>query len=342
MAVLTPDTINSSILPNFSRKLRDNFFTSTVALEYLLNCISPVDGGLYIVEEILYNQNPNANVFAGGVAQLPASFVGNTTQATFNPIYYFGSVAIPDSVTILNKSEGEIIDVIAAQYEHMLMSLAEVLGNDVYGDATPRSGIPTLSGLGAVNTSGSDPGGGPYGGISRSGSSGSFKAPVGNAPFWNANVLTINGGAQTVWKGTVNPGSVTTMSFGALFALMMACTIGQYRPKILLTDLIGYQAYANVVQQTVRQSALEPVMKQGMSGLSFADIPMFQDDKCPSGSVYAVNDLFVLRPWRDGFFVVTPWRQPSNALVNIKYLLLVCNLVHTRPNTMGVMTGITG
>ena len=132
------------------------------------------------------------------------------------------------------------------------------------------------------------------------------------------------------------------MSFGALFALMMACTIGQYRPKIFLTDLIGYQAYANVVQQTVRQSALEPVMKQGMSGLSFADIPVFQDDKCPSGTIYAVNDLFVLRPWRDGFFVVTPWRQPSSALVNIKYLLLVCNLVHTRPNTMGVMTGITG
>ena len=339
---LQPDTLSSSILPAFNRKLRDNFFTSTVAFELFMGLVERQDGGAYIQDQIMYNQSPQANVWPGGVATASADFIGNTTSATYNPIYYLGAIGIPDTFAILNQGQGMIVDLIAGQYQQMLMSLVQVIGQDLYGDGTPRNGIPTLLGLNAICTSGADPGGGPYAGISRVGSYGSFKAPTGPAPWWNANVLTINGGSQTIWQGSVNTGSSTVSSYQAYFAFMLSATLGMYRPLAFLCDLLTYQGYGNLVVQTVRQTPMEGVLRQGAKALTFADCPIIADNQCPSGSIYSVNDLLKWMIWRNGAFVETPWRQPSNALVNIKYVVLVNALTHERPNTMSVMTGITG
>ncbi len=341
MAILTPDTIATSILPSFDRELRDNIFMATPLFEYLWQNVKPVNGGLQINEQIAYLSSPNATNFAGGVSELPATFVGNATQTTFPPCYYFYSIAIPDTTIILNSDEGQIIDIIAAQYETALMSLNNVLGQDVYGNSATRNGAPTLSGLQSVVTFGADPSGGAYGGITRVGASGSFQAPVGNA-FWNSNALTINGGSQTVWKGAVNTGTSTLLNLLAIQQLVSVCSVGQYRPRILFADLICYNAYFNLLTNVVRQASIAPIGRQGFTGLAFADLIMVQDDQCPAGSIFAVNDILKFRPWRDGFFRQLPWRQPPNALVNIKYGLLVANVTHTRPNTMGSLSGVTG
>jgi hypothetical protein len=342
MAVLTPDTIETEILPQFDRELVDDLFMSTALFEYMWDRVDPVPGGLVIKQQISYLASPNADVFAGGVSELPASFVGNATTTTFPPCYYFYSIAIPETTRILNEGEGSIIDIIAAQYELALMSLNNVLGQDVYGDATPRNGGPTLSGLGQAITFGADAAGGAYGGISRVGSSGSFKAPVGNAAFWNSNALVINGGAQTVWAGTVDTGAVTTLSIGAMQALVSVCTVGQFRPDVIFTDLIGFNAYHNLLVQTVRQAPIANIGRQGFTGLAYADLIVVKDDQCPTGTMFALNNMLKFRPWKGGFFRQLPWRQPPNSLVNIKYGLLIANMTHTRPNTLGKLTGITG
>jgi hypothetical protein len=337
---LQPDTLTSSILPFFNRKLRDNFFTSSVAFELFTSLIEKIDGGSYIQDQIMYNASPQADVWAGGVATASADFIGSTTSAVYNPVYYLGAIGIPDTFAILNQGGGMIIDLIAGQYEQMLMSLVDKIGTDFYSAGAPRNGVPILQGLQAICTSGADPAGGAYGGITRVGSSGSFSAPTGPAPWWNANVLTINGGSQTVWTGTVNPGSATASSYGAYFAFLIASTVGMYRPLAILADIISYQGYGNLLVQTVRQTPLEGVLRNGARGLSFADIPFLLDVKCPSGTVFSVNDLLKWCIWRNGAFVETPWRQPSNALVNIKYVVLVNALKHERPNTMTSMSGI--
>lgn len=342
MAVLSSDTITTSILPHFDRALRDNIFMSTAFFEYMWQNVDPVNGGLVINQQIAYLSSPNADVFAGGVAELPASFIGNATQSTFPPCYYFYSVAIPDTTIILNENEGMILDIIESQYETALQSLNNVFGQDVYGDSTPRNGAPTLSGLQAIVSSGSDPAGGAYGGISRVGSSGSFKAPVGNAAFWNANALTINGGSQTVWKGTVNTGTGTLLTLNALQALISVCQVGQFRPRMMVGDLTSYNAFFNLMTNIVRQAPLADVGRQGFKGLALADVILVQDDQCPSGTIFAVNDILKLRPWRGGFFKQLPWRQPPNQLVNIKYGIVILNMTHNRPNTMGSLSGITG
>lgn len=342
-ATLSPDTITTEILPNFNRELRDNIFMSTAFWEYLWGEVDPVYGGSLIKCEIAYSASPNADVFAGGFAQLNADFVPNATEAVFPPCYYWFSIAIPDTYLILNNNEGMIIDMLAAQYENALMSLNQKLGADVYGDSTPRNGSPTLSGLNSICTANGDPAGGAYGGISRVGMAQSpFTNPSGNAAFWNGNVLTINGGAQTGWKGTVNTGNVTTLSLPALQAFVSLGQVGQFRAKLLLADLLTWNAYHGLLIATIRQAPIAELGQAGFTGIAYADMIMVQDDFCPTGTVYAVNDLLKLRPWAEGFFKQLPWRQPPNQMVNLKYGLLVLNMQHDRPNTMVKMSGITG
>lgn len=337
---LSPDTITTEIIPNYGRKLRDDVMMATPLLEWLFDNMEEVDGGSQIVEQINYQLSPNADVYPGGVAPLNADFVNTATNATFNPCYYWYSVMIPDTLKILARGEGEVINIFDSQFETALGSLTQKLGGDVWGTGATRNGAPTLSGVQQLCTTGADAAGGPFGGISRVGSSGTFLAPTGNAAFWNANVLTINGGAQTVWKGSVNPGASTTSSMQAVMALVAACTVGQFRPALLVGDTIAWTGFHNVVVQTVRQAPLQVEGGSGYPEISFAGIPVIQDDFAPSGSLAALNGLYKLRPWKEGFFVQMEPVRPYNALATIYYGLLVMNLVHTRPNTVGIMTGI--
>jgi hypothetical protein len=343
VVLLSPDTVTSSTLAYYNRRARDQVFTSTSAMDFMLNTgIKPVDGGVTYNVPIIYNVSPQAGVWGGGVQQLTANFVPNTTLATWSPAYYYGAIGIPDTVAIQNQGQSQIVDIVEAQYEQMVMSLIERLGIDFYGNGAAQNGFYPIQGMGALGTSGSDPTV-PYGNISRTGSSGSWSAPVGQAPWWNAAVLSINGGAQAVWsKPSVNPGTSTTMSYNAMFAWMLAGSVGMYNVLAGFTDAIGYQAIGNLFIAIARGQASNPLYKVGPKALDWNGIPIFQDDKCTSGTLYGLNDMLELRVWKNALFAETPWRQPSNAMVNVKFLLLIAALVHSRPNTIPILSGITG
>ncbi len=338
---LSPDTIATEIIPNYSRKLRDDVTMATPTWEYLFDNVEEVDGGSQITEQINYQLSPNADVFAGGVAPVNADFINSATNATFPPVYYWYSVMIPDTLKILARGEGEVINIFNGQFEVALQSLIQKLGGDVWGDASPRNGAPTLSGIQAASTYSVDPAGGAFGGISRLNSTGTFKTPSGNAAFWNAVSLAINGGAQTCWKGVVDTGNATVTSAQAMMAFISACTVGKYRPNVLVGDNTAWNGMHSVVTQTVLQAPLQIEGGVGYPTISFAGIPLLQDDFAPTGTWAAMNGLYKLRPWKQGFFVQLEPVRPYNAFATIYYGLLVMNMVHTRPNTIGIMNGIT-
>lgn len=335
------DTITTEIIPNYTRALIDNVAMSTPTWEYMFDTIEEVPGGSVITDQINYQLSKNADNFGGGVAPVQADFVNSATQAVQNPAYYWFSAIVPDTFRILGRGEGEIINLFNSQYETAMISLVQKLGSDIWSDGTQRNGAVIINGIQAVCTYDADPGGGAYGGISRQNSTGNFKNPTGNA-FWNGVQLTVNGGSQPTWKGNVNPGSATTLSFQALMALVSACTVGIYRPKLLVGDMTFWNALHNLLVQTVRQAPLQEEQGIGSPQISFAGIPALQDDYAPTGMVAALNDQFKLRPWVDGFFENLPPVRPYNTFCTIYYCLLVVQASHTRPNTMGTMSGITG
>lgn len=311
-------------------------------MQFLLkNTIKPATG-LTHNQPIIYNTTSQAGLWGGGVQQLPANFIPNTTLATWSPAYYYGAIGIPDTVAIQNQGWTQIVDIVEAQYEQMVMGLIEVLGIDAYGNGSARGGFYPIQGLAAIGTSGTDPTV-PYGNISRNGSSGYWGNPTGAAPWWNAAVLAINGGPQTVWsKASLNPGTSSFMSYNALFAWILAGSVGPYKPLAGFADAIAWQAIGNLMVAIARESSMDMVFKNVPGGLDVMGIPIFQDDKCTANTLYGVNDMLELRVWKNALFAETPWRQPSNAMVNVKFLLLICALVHQRPNTFNVLTGIQG
>lgn len=335
-------TVASSTISNYRRKVRDDVFVSTPLIRFLSKNMNPVDGGLTISKPVMYNQATTADVFPGGIATLPLTFNQNTTLAVWSPAYYYGSVMIPKTFQILNKGQAANVNLVAAQFEQVKMTLVQKLNSDAFSAGASRNSSVILQGLQAVCTSGSDPAGGSYGGISRSGASGSFSAPVGNG-FWNASNLVINSGSQTVWNGSVNPGAATTVSMQAMIASLMAAAVGDYHPTAIFCDFISYGGFANnLMANYIRQNSNDETFRQGANQFEFAGIPLFADPSAPSGYMFFVNDMLQLQPWEDGIFVVTDWLQPVNALVDVKFILFVAQMTHDRPNTMVALSGITG
>lgn len=335
------DTITTEIIPNYTRILVDNVGQASPVWEYMFETIDEVPGGSEIIDQINYQLSKNADNFGGGVAPVEADFINTATAAVQVPAYYWFSAIIPDTFKIIGRGEGEIINLFGGQYDTAMLSIQQKFGADIWSDGTQRNGAPIINGIRAVCTYDSDPGGGPYGGITRVGATGPFTAPVGNA-FWNGVQLTVNGGSQTTWIGNVNPGTSTTLSMQSLMALITACTVGIYRPKLLVGDPTFWTALHNLIVQTTRQAPLQEEGGVGYPQISFSNIPAVMDVFAPSGYVAAINDKFQLCPWEEGFFENLPPVRPYNTFCTIYYCLIVLQAKHTRPNTMGTMSGITG
>ncbi len=342
---LSPDTLSTGIDRFYVRQLRDNFFLGTPLWNKLSENTDVVPGGRQIVDQISYTNSPNAGAWGGGVAQLNSSFVGNMTEVVQNPVFYYFSVAVPDTDDIQNQNPADIINLIEAQAELAEMSLRDTLGSDIYGTgALNAGGYKTLVGLKAMITFGADAGLGPYGGITRVGASGAKNGtPVGNA-FWNSNAVAINAnGTVTRYKGNQTFGNVTTLSIQPMQSVFGFCTVNNQAPDLMVASMLTYNAYYNQLTSIMRQATQDDLGKQGFTGLMFNNCALVQDDACDTDSIYFLNTKFMkLRPYKRGNFRMTGWRQPADQLVSIKYGIWMGNVTCTRPSMQGRLSAITG
>lgn len=341
---LTPDTLSTAIDRIYSRQLRDNFFLGTPFWNALSQNEDPVGGGRVIVNQISYTNSPNAGPWGGGTSTLPAQFIGNMTESTFNPCFYYFSIAVPETDEILNQDPADIINIVEAQTELAEMSLRDTMGSHVFGTGALVNGYRTLSGLGAIVTFGTDPAVGAYGAISRIGSSGSKAAPVGQAAFWNSNPVAINAnGTVTRWKGSQVFGNSTLLDIPSMQSVFGFCTVNNIAPDLMVASMTTYNAYYRQLLNLMRQATEDDLGKQGFTGLMFNNCPMVQDDACDTDKIWYVNTRFMkLRPYKKGNFRMTGWRQPADQLVNIKYGIWMGNITSDRPNMLGNLNSITG
>lgn len=343
---LTPDTLSTAIDRLYSRKLKDQFFLGTQLWKALSDKEDPVPGGRQIVDQITYTNSPNAGAWGGGIQQLKSGFIGHMTEAVQNPVFYYFSIAIPETDDMQNSSPADIINIVEAQTELAEASLRDTMGSDVYSDGSANAaGFRRLAGMSAIITTATDPASGAYAGISRIGSSGSQKVPVGQAAFWNANPVAINAnGSVTRWKGSLTFGNSTLLDLPSMNKAFSYNVVNGVGPNLITCDQLAYNAYYGLILGQIRQASSDDIGKQGFTGLTFNNIPLIQDDAVPTtGTFYFINTKFIkLRPYKRGNFRMTNWRQPADQLVNIKYGIWMGNITCTRPNMQGLLNGITG
>lgn len=102
-------------------------------------------------------------------------------------------------------------------------------------------------------------------------------------------VITINGGPQITWKGTVNPGTNRQISYQALLALVVITTVGVLRPESLRAGADAYRAYGLLLKDTADEDTRRLLAYS--RHLIFAGIPVIRDTKLPSDCIQATITL---------------------------------------------------
>jgi hypothetical protein len=111
--------------------------------------------------------------------------------------------------------------------------------------------------------------------------------------------LQINGGIQTIperkffmgnvvcAQKTLNTGTSTIISINALMALVVASTVGRYRPTELRAGSLAFQACSLLFRSLTYPPALHPDLP--IDDMMFGEIPIKLDDGLPYDVIEARN-----------------------------------------------------
>lgn len=325
---------------HYIAELHDQFFLSRALNVKLKKRERPVDGGDDIRIPVKYGGNTNTGRWNGDDDLLETAGQEFATQAIFEFRYLKASVSLPETKILRNMGKGRIVDLLAEEVENAKETIVDQFDIDLYKDgAADAQGRVGVDGLAAVCTRAANPTPGSYGGITRSGASGSKNSPTGNA-FWNANVVAAGGDqTYTLWKNSVTMDDSAVMTLQKLQAIFGVCG----GADIIVTSQLLYDKYWSLLTTIQRQMTDEEIGKAGFSSLMFNSAPVIVGDNIDdTGKWYNLNlKFFELKPHKDMNFDATEFRKPPNARVLIKHINWMGNLICKRPNRQGLITGMT-
>lgn len=339
------NTISSYTDKHYVRKLIDNFFLSSALWTKLGESAQSFDGGTDIRVPVQHSANSSARRWGGRDETLDTTFQEHATLAVYAIRYYAVSMVLPETDILQNAGKSKILDMLEAQAKLAERSLKDKMGQDIFldGGVADSSGRYGLDGLNAALTFNGNPSGGAYGGITRASSSGTKNNPTGNA-FWNANVIAANANTTyNFWKTGVTMDNSTVLTTAKMQAMYGACSRADQRPELINTSQLIFDKYHGLLTTTLRQMTDDSLGKYGFDHLMYNGTPVVVDDNIDSsGKMQFLNFKHLFLKVHDGMnFKATPFRQPPNQLVNLKFITWMGNLVSDCPNTLGMLTGLT-
>lgn len=325
--------------------IRDNFTMNRPVFKKLYEKKKRFAGGQDIRIPVKFDLNASGGAWAGGVATLDSSFQENVTHAIFPISFYYTAMMVPRTYLWLNAGQAKLTDIMENQAESALGTLNKTLGLDIHGAGGLNSAnARKIDGLQAVMTQAADPSYAAFGGITRSGASGSWSSPTGNA-FWNATVFAANANTTvTGWKGSEVIDNLTTISIAKLQQMVGFGKRDDVEPEFITCRQNLYNAIANLMQTYRRYDNSDNVGKMGFKeGLMFEGAQVVSDDSANSGEICVLNTKDLKLYVHDkADFLATDFREPVNQAVLIKYIFLALSMTSDRPNPLVRVTGFTG
>jgi hypothetical protein len=112
--------------------------------------------------------------------------------------------------------------------------------------------------------------------------------------------------------------------------------------KLIVTTRTVYEYFEKYADADVRYDGATDTLNRGVSNLTFRKIPVIFDSDCASGVMYFLDtDYLYMAVDSDGDFKMTPFRQPTDAEVDVCRCLARYALVLTKRNAQGKMVSIT-
>lgn len=314
------DTIATTTLVKYaSDNLEDNIFQSN-ALYYLLagseemrkegsQTYKTLDGGLKIVEPLLYASNSTAGSY-DGYDELDTDPQGGMTNAEFEWKQYSVSVSISGREKRQNSGETAVINLLDGKIMQAEMSLIESMNGDLFTDGTGNSSKDITGLVLAIDSAGT------YGNINRS-----------TETWWSSQETAVSG----------------PITIDVMRTMYNDCSRGykKMHPDLLVTDQDEYEAYEAKLQPDMRYSD-NKLADAGFENLAFKGSKMVFDEVCNAGVMYFANTKVMgIRVHKDAKFTVTDEQKPVNQDAFVKQILWMGNVVTKNARHLGKLTGLT-
>lgn len=304
---------------------------------------SKIFRGLQIKQPIIYQKGVAGGSFSG-LDTFSTAASNTRVNLVYDPAFYEINVTIPFDELWTNQAAGaeQVLDLMAIEIESKAQQAADELGTLFYGDGTGNSSKDFL-GLEAIVDD-------------------------------NTNVITIGGlsrNTYTTLKSTVTA-SGGTLTLAKMATLFSAITSGTVAPTDIYTTETIVDLYEQLLQAQERIMKTVTEMKNGLTlgtgatTLAYKGRPMFADEKCTSGVMYALNMNYLkfhamplkfgsepikYKPQIEGNdyesnvmglgFHWSGWTKISNAAGVVGHIYLGGELISTNFKRHGKLTSIT-
>lgn len=266
-------------------------------------------------------------------------------------------VAISDVEASFNQTEAGVVDLVKDSYEFAQNSMLNRVGTSLYatGSGDEFDGLNLIVDDSTLTSS--------YGGLARSTHGANINADVNAA---SGGVLDLDlmdstdDGASISGLESESPNVlVTTKSVWSLYGSLLEPTKqAEYRtmgyPKVSMMTAVG---------ETTRDGLMG---RGGFVSLDYRGKPLVKDDKCPSGTMYflnetsmefrslkikglktvgikgdVINGVYDKEAIRTSAVQFRDFMNPVNQLAEVGIFVIYGNLIHRDPRKNGKITGIT-
>lgn len=350
------DRVGNLTLEEILPKVVDTVNNSNVITARVMAKPKPWNGKA-VYQNIHTNNSTQGQFFKS--SETFSTAVDMTTQRL---VWYgtgFGQpVAISDVEASFNQTEAGVVDLVKDSYEYAQNSMLNRVGSSFYatGSGDEFDGLNLIVDDGTATSS--------YGGLSRTTYAANINADVNAA---SGGVLDLDlmdstdDGASLGGLDTETPNILmTTKSVWSLYGSLLEPTKqAEYRtmgyPKVNSFTPIGEYARGEGLMG-----------RGGFTALDYRGKPMVRDDKCPSGTMYLLNEtsmefrslkirglktvgvkgdvvegVYDKEAIRGSAIQFREFMNPVNQLAEVGIFVIYGNLIHRDPRKNGKITGIT-
>ena len=311
--------VAASAVDSYLEGLIDLFFDSNAMWIRLASKERIIlDGGDRIRQSVLYDRLNGGSY--SGLDTFDTSRRSTKTVLQFDWSQYYTNLTVDGQTFIKTSGAGtRILDLVEAEMETARLTLAELLGTDLFGDGTGNAG-KALVGLVAAFDDGTNVA--TYGGVGRNDGSVQATAVQGN--------LNTTGGA---------------LSLALVNTAMGAATIQPHRPDLIVTTQAMWDRFWERVQPSQREPSgpgFDDLARVGFNAINFNGSAVVVDSHVASGNLWQANTDFIkLIIHRDRDFHFTGFQKPTNQDSLVGQILFAGQLVCQSPRLQVRMTGLS-
>lgn len=260
----------------------DGVLNSNVFLARLFMRVQKTWSGRQMQVPLQFAKPASGGSFAG-VGDFDTSLQDTRIRQTFSHAQFYQNISVAGGEASLNKTDGEVLDLMKVTMEEGQNAMLDSIGNQVYGTGTGDDFL----GLGAIVDDGTNTS--TYAGLTRTTYPQLNSTLLNNATLSFTNMATVMRGTSAAGTGRQRPSIiVTTESVWDLLESLYTPTINTtYQPL----SRVQITAYSKPGQAFKDQDSLKG--HYGFEALYWRGVPIVADEKCPTGSMYFLNEEYI-------------------------------------------------